>query len=213
MQVRDVITRDIITFKPDDAVIMALETFSLKNIAGAPVVENEKIVGIITEKDILKAFGRKHIFKHIFQAEKNKLEELSKLRVKDVMKEPVITITIDQNVNVYEAARMMNKYNINRLPVLEKGKLVGILTRSDIIKSVVKKVAQTKIVKKHGVVETDVDRLLKLVNKKGRITLKEVAEKMGVAEEDVEDWATVLDEHGLIEYFVPTFGKPELRKR
>ena len=152
MRVKDLMTRDVITFQPDATLHMALETFTNMNISGAPVVKNGKIIGLVTELDIIKVLDiympKIHFtsMPHFFlvlaglksrskTAElKKKVMAASKISVEDFMtQQPVV---IDKEADVMEAARLIDTYKVNRLPVVEHGKVVGILTRNDIIKAV-----------------------------------------------------------------------------
>lgn len=152
MKVKDIMTKDVITFKPDDTLHKALMVFTKKRISGAPVVEGDELIGLITELDIIKVLDiympRIHFTSvpHFFLVlaglkSKSKTTELkkkimaaSKLRVDSFMtKQPVI---IGKDADIMEAARLIDTYKVNRIPVLYENKLVGILTRNDIIKAV-----------------------------------------------------------------------------
>ncbi|MBN2330338.1 MAG: CBS domain-containing protein [Candidatus Aenigmarchaeota archaeon] len=152
MKVKEIMTKEVITFKPDDTLHRALMVFTKRGISGAPVVDGEKLLGLVTELDIIKVLDiympRIHFTSvpHFFLVlaglkSKSKTTELkkkiiaaSKLRVDSFMtKQPVI---IDKNADIMEAARLIDTYKVNRIPVMEEGKLVGILTRNDIIKAV-----------------------------------------------------------------------------
>jgi len=62
-------------------------------------------------------------------------------------------------------------------------------------------------------VKTPIDELFELVLKKGKIRISEAARIFGVHELQIEEWAKILEEHGLIEIHYPAVGKPELRKK
>jgi CBS domain-containing protein len=116
---------------------------SEKNISGLPVVDKKnKVIGIITQADILSILGIKkgHTLKDLL---KHMLgEPLPERRmgdiVGDIMTSPAATIKT--NANIAEAAQMMDEKKIRRLPVVdEKNVLVGIISRADILKAVLKK--------------------------------------------------------------------------
>jgi len=89
-----------------------------KKVGSLLVVEKTKLVGIITEKDILRQIVAKHL-------------SPKKLTVKDIMTKKVKTIEPDKDL--YEAMMFMKKHKLRRLPVLHNGELQGLLTEKDIM--------------------------------------------------------------------------------
>ena len=150
MKVKDAMNIDVITCKPDDPVSTLVDLFKNNHISGMPVVENEKVVGIVSETDLLKLFKTPEIsmdmllpspFEIIemplrsvirFEEFKKALEDIRMKPVRDIMKKKIYSISPDSTLE--DASNMMVKYRVNRLPVIENGKLVGILVRSDIIR-------------------------------------------------------------------------------
>jgi CBS domain-containing protein len=152
MKVKDIMTRDVITFKPEDTLHKALEVFTQKGISGAPVIQKGRLVGMVTEVDVIKVLDIYTPKIHISSlpqfflvlaslksrkkttALKNEVAAASKLEISDFMSRDVVTI--GKNEHIMEVAKLLDTYKINRLPVVEKGKLIGIVTRSDLIKAV-----------------------------------------------------------------------------
>ena len=150
MNIKDAMNIDVITCKPDDPVSTLVDLFKNNHISGMPVVENEKVVGIVSETDLLKLFKTPEIsvdmllpspFEIIempirsvirFEEFKKALKDIHMKPVRDIMKKKVYSISPDSTLE--DASSMMVKHRINRLPVIENGKLVGILVRSDIIR-------------------------------------------------------------------------------
>ncbi len=194
-------TREVVTLSPEDSLRTAVEKLSSRGISGAPVVENGKVVGILSLSDILSFLGRRHLM----DLEPEDLEKLRAARVKEVMKKKVITVGDRDPVS--EAVRLMTRHGVNRLPVVSGGRLVGIIARADVVRYL-----SAVSAKKKAGVSTGIDRLLDLVRKSGSVTLDEAAKKLSVPLETLEKWASILDEHGLVEFHAPPFGKPELRK-
>ena len=166
MKIMEIMTEKVITFSPDNSLHDALKTFTEKNISGAPVVNKGKLVGLITELDIIKVIDiytpKVHFtsMPHFFlvlaglksrskAAElKKKVMAASRLKLDDFMtREPVV---IRKDADIMEAARLIDTYKVNRLPVLDDGKVVGIVTRNDVIKAVARLECQLcdKIIKK-----------------------------------------------------------------
>jgi len=107
----------------------AMELMREHNLKRIPVVDGEKIVGILTKGDIQRVSPTKATSLSIFEI--NYL--LSKTTVKDAMTKNVITI--DQDALLEEAAVIMRENRIGTLPVVKDNKLVGIITESDIFDS------------------------------------------------------------------------------
>ncbi len=128
MLVKDRMSKPVITITPDTSVQEALRIMRENKIRRLPVMAGKKLVGIVTERDLLYAspspattlsIQEMHYF-------------LSKLQVKEIMKAPVITV--DENAPIEEAARLMADNKIGGLPVTKDGELVGIITESDLFK-------------------------------------------------------------------------------
>ena len=121
MKVKKVMTKNVITIDKDRNIVDALRLMLKHNISRLPVTENNKLVGIITERDIAiklcKPYG--HISaSHIY---------VSSLMTKKV-------VTMEENANVEEAARIMIEKDISGLPVVNNSDLVGIITKTDMLK-------------------------------------------------------------------------------
>ncbi|PKL52435.1 MAG: hypothetical protein CVV37_01245 [Nitrospira bacterium HGW-Nitrospira-1] len=140
--VQDVMTRDVITVLKYDNVMHVAGILSEKNISGLPVVDKDnKVFGIITQADILSVVGArteytfKCLLKHIFG--KPLPERKSGDIVADIMTSPAVTIK--PHANIAEAAQMMDDRGIRRLVVVDdKDMLIGIISRADILKAVLK---------------------------------------------------------------------------
>jgi len=145
MKVKDLMTRNVILVKPDESLEEVVVKFMKNKISGAPVVDDEKLVGIISKADILKQLSTAGSIHELLAAvsglwEKNKknsnadyLKKVSRRSVSDVMSRGVVTIEPDSSIE--RAARLMINRNINRLPVVEDKKLIGIVARGDLIKA------------------------------------------------------------------------------
>ena len=152
--VREFMNKEVVYVSPDDTIFDAANLFSQLNIAGAPVVEKEKIVGIISISDIIKFIdiklgvlpkidtpGLSSLLLALVQMQKihmdfkKELKKTTKLKVKEVMSRNVITIS--PTMTLLEVAELMEKYDFNRFPVVEDGKLVGIVARADLIRALI----------------------------------------------------------------------------
>lgn len=154
MKVKEAMNTEVITCKPGDPVSKVVELFKKHHISGMPVVDNEKVVGIVSETDILKLFKVQEVSSDMFlpspleiiempirgvirfEEFKKSFEDIHMKPVRDIMKKKVYSVSPDNSLE--DASNMMVKHGVNRLPVIEKGKLVGILVRSDIIQGLSK---------------------------------------------------------------------------
>ncbi len=129
MTVERRMTLNPVTIGPDANVVEASDLMKKEKVHRLPVLDKDKkLIGVITEKDILHATPSPASSLSIHEM----AYLLSKLTVKKLMtKNPV---TISKDVPVEEAARMMVDQDLSCLPVVEDGKLVGIVSKSDLFK-------------------------------------------------------------------------------
>jgi CBS domain-containing protein len=117
-QIEEIMNKEVATAKPDDHLVDAAKTMLERKIGCVVVVEREKVVGIVTESDLIRCAA-------------SGLDPNLKL-VKDVMNSPPVTCTPEAPVE--EAYAHMRKNNIRHLPIVgEDGALVGIVTMKDLI--------------------------------------------------------------------------------
>ena len=158
LKVRDLMTTQVVTLKPDDTVKKAVIKFALDNISGAPVVDNRNhLLGILSENDVL---GMLLKYQEALDDDspgsvmlnypmdsgmeenstlKSISEEISNTLVSDIMTRTVLTTTPD--TTIMEVLSAMIEMKVNRLPVVEKGVVVGIISRGDIIFALYKRKA------------------------------------------------------------------------
>lgn len=211
--VADLMTKDPIVVKTNDSLSYVMRLFADKKISGAPVVRDENFVGVISESDIVKAIGKKELL----DGDATDLKKLVEFKVEEYMhRNPVSTY---QYSRLSSAIDLMNKHDITRLPVLDdKRKIIGIVTRNDALRGIAKELLY-RILKKKPMkdrvrlrIDTDIDQVLKLVEKKGSIDIDEVKRILTLPEDKIEEWGKILERHGLLELFYPAVGRPKLRK-
>ena len=119
MKVVELMNKNIVTCHPSETLAVIINKFELFNIAGMPVTDKGKLVGIVCQSDVLRGL---------------KSGDMHVLTVKDVMVEEIITaLPTESVVNI---AKIMIEKGVNRIPIVENEDLVGIVTRGDIIKAV-----------------------------------------------------------------------------
>jgi acetoin utilization protein AcuB len=128
MFVGERMSHPIISIAPDMPVHDALDMFKRERIRRAPVVKEGKLVGIVSDKDLLNASPSPATSLSIW--EMNYL--LSKVKVSEVMSKNVLTVSEDTPIE--EAARIMADNKIGGLPVMRDGHVVGIITETDLFK-------------------------------------------------------------------------------
>jgi len=152
MNVEDVMTKDPVTIQSKDTIRDAARIIRERKIGGLPVLDGENLIGMITESDILALLATKGPsedlwlpsplevieipIREFFNWEKAKeaLSDIGSRPVSSVMSYPIITVDADDSVE--EAARIMLRQGVARLPVLQQGKLAGIVTRADIVEGI-----------------------------------------------------------------------------
>jgi acetoin utilization protein AcuB len=129
MLVNNWMSKEVITVNADDTMQNAIYILQEQNIKMLPVMDDANLVGIITDRDLKKASPSDATTLDMHEL----LFLISKIKVRDLMKEPVYTVRPDDTVE--EAAALLLEKKISGLPVLdENDRLVGIITRSDIFR-------------------------------------------------------------------------------
>jgi CBS domain-containing protein len=145
LTVRDIMETSVVTVYPEDTIENVIRTMRDHELPAIPVVnEGDRCVGIITEADLI--MGGEEADLHlphyielfggmVFLESTRKFEERLRKAIastaRDVMTEDPVTISPD--ASVYEAARAIARHKHNRLPVVEHGRLVGVVTRVDVL--------------------------------------------------------------------------------
>ncbi len=128
MLVGERMSQPLITVSPETPIHDALNLFKKEHIRRAPVVKDGKLIGIVSQTDLLNASPSPVSSLSIW--EMNYL--LSKVTVREVMSRQVLTVTEDTPIE--EAARIMADNKIGGLPVIRGGKVIGIITETDLFK-------------------------------------------------------------------------------
>ncbi|MEW6243124.1 MAG: CBS and ACT domain-containing protein [Bacillota bacterium] len=126
MLVKERMTKDPVCIEPHTSVLDALAVLKKHNVRRLPVCENGRLVGLVTQMDLLKASPSEATSLSVWEL--NYL--ISKTTVSDIMARRPVTVTPDMPVE--EAALIMRDKRIGGLPVVESDKLVGIITETDI---------------------------------------------------------------------------------
>jgi acetoin utilization protein AcuB len=127
MTVSQWMTKSVFTIKPKDTLKQARELMTKHRVNQLPVVIDEKVVGIVTDRDVREAYPSSMRFLRGTDiddfADAHSVEEVMTFNV----------VSISPQASLREAAQYVRKQRFGALPVVEQGKLVGIITRSDLL--------------------------------------------------------------------------------
>ena len=122
LKVSDYMSTNLITFRPEESIEDVIETLINNKISGGPVVnEKNELVGIISEGDCLKQISDSRYY-NMPMAQDN----VEKRMIADVE-------TIDGNMNVFDAANKFLDSKRRRFPIVQEGKLIGLISQKDIL--------------------------------------------------------------------------------
>lgn len=143
---RDIMTKDVITVKPDTSIEELASLLVKHGISGVPVVDDEgRLFGIVTEHDLISRNKRLHIPTVIsfldaaiyLESSKRFEEEVRRVaatKVEDICVRKVVTISED--TPLVDIATLMSEKKVHLLPVVKEGKIVGIVGKRDVVKAV-----------------------------------------------------------------------------
>jgi CBS domain-containing protein len=153
MKARDVMTSSVVTVAPDTSLLEAGELMVKHDISGLPVMDKEaRLVGLITERDFLRPTGcgpdykRPRWFQILTGQAKDGFRRQTERKVADVMTANPITVTEDTPLD--EVVAHMDSHCIHRLPVVRGPKLVGIISRADLLRALVQSLHKTSALSK-----------------------------------------------------------------
>ena len=135
MHVSDLMSRDVATIGVSDSCQDAVALMAKRKIRHLPVVERDgALVGVVTDRDLRHHLFQPQVFKEIGAVTVDTL--LKAVPVKEVMSAPVMTVGPTDDVET--AARTMLEDKVGSLPVVEKGRVVGIITETDLLRRIVR---------------------------------------------------------------------------
>lgn len=132
MRVEDLMTKKVFTVEPHDMIDRVFFLIHYERIRHLPVVEKGKLVGIVSDRDLYKALGPKSNSSSVETGNDNTELHVIPKKVQNIMRRGIITIEPDSYAS--DAAALMAENKIGALPVTKDGKLVGILSATDILR-------------------------------------------------------------------------------
>ncbi len=140
----DVMTRDVVTVRPDDSVARVARVLTDHEISAVPVCDADRhVIGMLSEGDLMRPFGKENALKRSWWlnvlAEGTELApafldyvRLDNRRARDLMVAPVITARHDAGLG--EIVDLLAHHRIKRVPITKDGRLVGIVSRADVVR-------------------------------------------------------------------------------
>ena len=137
LKLREIMTTDVLTIQPDVSIREAAEIFSTERLGGAPVVVHGRLVGMLSASDLLD-------FISSLPAEPSEIRAVTEQGILDshtveeaMTRAPIRSLAPDDPVTL--AAEVMKRERLHRLPIVESGKLVGIVSTVDLVRAVADK--------------------------------------------------------------------------
>jgi CBS-domain-containing membrane protein len=197
MKAAHIMTHNVVSVQPETTILQAAQLMLHHGISGLPVVDSDgHIVGIVTEGDFLRRaeLGTRHQRPRWLQfligpgRLADEYVRSSSRKVEDVMTQPVRTI--DDDTSLSDAVELMERHRIKRLPVVRDGRLVGIVSRANLLHALASLGREVKSTSADD--EAIRECLLKQLNQESwaPVGLVDVIVRNGT----VELWGTVLDE-------------------
>jgi CBS domain-containing protein len=151
---RDIMTADVAVVLPDSSLLAALKLMTSRDISGLPVVDEQgNVVGMITEGDLLnwhenysdREARRLNLLADGFELAPDFLKEVQEQRrkIRSIMSSKPITVT--ETTSARDIASLMHRNGIKRVPVMRDGKLVGIVSRADLVRALLQRLGQVEL--------------------------------------------------------------------
>lgn len=142
MKASDIMTVDVVILAPDTPIRQIARTFRRLGISGAPVVENDQVIGVVTEIDLIARHARPNspLYLPLLDARipltrqreyREIIRRIVGMTARDIMTMPAKTVDVDDDLE--HVATLMVESKANPVPVLRQGKLVGIIGHTDLI--------------------------------------------------------------------------------
>lgn len=128
MTIRDIMSPTVETAAPEETVLDARDRFRESGFRHLPIVEGERLLGVVSDRDVLRAAGP--------SLGLSEYDEDAGPNVDRTLREIMsrYTITADLTMSVQEAADTMLRHDVSALPVIDDGRLVGIVTTADVLR-------------------------------------------------------------------------------
>ncbi|MEX0746322.1 MAG: CBS domain-containing protein [Phycisphaeraceae bacterium] len=152
MKAADIMVKDVVSVGPEASVKEAAALMLERRISGLPVVDGGgRILGVVSEGDLIRrpeigTDQAKASWLHFFLSDEQRARDFVKShgrKVREVMTQPAIGVPSDAPLT--EVVRLMERHRVKRLPVVERGRLAGLVTRADLLRALVARQAQAPV--------------------------------------------------------------------
>ena len=135
MQVKELMSREVVTIGPTESCLAAVVRMQRAHVRHLPVVNRDRLlVGIVTDRDLRHHLFTPRLFEALGSTGVDVL--LDGVRVAEIMSTDVVTV--DAGASLGHAADIMRKQRVGSLPVMESGRMIGIVTEVDILRQIVR---------------------------------------------------------------------------
>ncbi|MCX6768718.1 MAG: CBS domain-containing protein [Candidatus Micrarchaeota archaeon] len=209
-RISDIMRSDFFYLDGEEKLDVVIGKFANYGIHEAPVLSKGELKGLLSDREIAEAM----LEKSVLPWKDNKImpmEKLRRLKASQIMKRKVLTL--EPGMGLADAVKDMGSRDANVIPVVERGRVVGIVTGKDVIAYVAKNIVSHDLGEAcwAGGMQSTVDSVLKIVNRGKAISSMEVAKELGMTTEKVEELARSLARHGLISIRYTIAGRMELK--
>ena len=130
--VKEIMCKDLTVVAPAERLVHARRLMLEAHVGRLPVIEDEKVIGMVTSKDLMRAF---------IDFRKNVPEKYQKAQIKEVLVEDIMSrnpVCVDKDMTISEVSEIIRKTGFNGLPVVENDTAIGIITQTDILRLIQK---------------------------------------------------------------------------
>lgn len=210
VRILEIMRRDFFYLDGEEKLDVVIEKFAKYGIHEAPVLSKGELRGLVSDREIADVMLEKSV---VPWKERRLLpmEKLRELKASQIMRRKVLTLEPD--MGLVDAVKDMVNRETNVIPVVEGGKVVGIVTGKDVISYIAKNIICHDMgeVCWVGGMQSTVDAVLGIVRRGRPVSSMEVAKELGITTEKVEEIARSLARHGLIDMKYTIAGKMEMR--
>lgn len=187
-----IFTKKFVSMADNEKIAKAIELMLKNDVSGIAVMSGSELTGTVESEDIIE---------QVEKSTPQKSESLMSRPIREIIR-PAEKIELKETFGA--AIQKMDETNANRLFVTENEKPVGVISKSDVL---------NKVMPSGIRIETGIDKLLELIDTKGKVSTEEASKTLGVDVKLVEEWASILDDHNLIKMEYPIIGTIELIKK